>query len=110
MCSPAELDAAVAREVRHIQRERIYKPIRTVARERYAWPGGYPLALLMDDGELICAKCTRGNYRLILTSTRDNDRDGWTARGLLILEGTHEDHDNDTRCANCYHDILKGTT
>ena len=31
----------------------------------YAWPGGYPCALLMADGEVIDAKSARENYRLI---------------------------------------------
>lgn len=31
----------------------------------YAWPGGYPCALLMADGEVVDAKTARENYRLI---------------------------------------------
>lgn len=31
----------------------------------FAWPGGYPLALLMADGEVIDARAARENYRLI---------------------------------------------
>lgn len=41
----------------------------------YAWPGGYPCALLMADGEVIDAQSARENYRQI----RDNMRD--VARG-----------------------------
>ena len=29
----------------------------------WAWPGGYPCALLMADGEVIDAKAARENYR-----------------------------------------------
>ena len=31
----------------------------------YAWPGGYPCALLMADGECIDAQSARENYRQI---------------------------------------------
>lgn len=35
---------------------------RFVRRERYAWPGGYELALIMSDGALLCADCVRENF------------------------------------------------
>lgn len=31
----------------------------------YAWPGGYPCAILMADGEVIDAQSARENYRQI---------------------------------------------
>lgn len=31
----------------------------------FAWPGGYPCALLMADGEVIDARAARENYRRI---------------------------------------------
>ncbi len=37
----------------------------------YAWPGGYPCALMMLDGEVIDATAARENYRLILRALRD---------------------------------------
>lgn len=46
----------------------------------YAWPGGYPCALLMADGEAICAQSARENYRLI---RRQSGRD-WTAIDVFI--------------------------
>lgn len=36
----------------------------------YAWPGGYPCALMMLDGEVIDAKAARENYRLIRRAMR----------------------------------------
>lgn len=91
-----------------------FEPVRRVARNPYAWPGGYPVALIMYDGELMCARCVRGNYRLILEATRDGSVETWngpydkewTAAGFMILEGTAEDY-GDTRCANCGRDILE---
>jgi hypothetical protein len=36
----------------------------------YAWPGGYPCALLMADGEVIDAQSARENYKQILGTMR----------------------------------------
>jgi len=46
----------------------------------FAWPGGYPLALLMADGEVIDARAARANYRLIRRAT---GRD-WTPVEVFI--------------------------
>lgn len=46
----------------------------------FAFPGGYPLALLMLDGEIIDAKSARENYRLI---RRETGKD-WTASAVFI--------------------------
>ena len=46
----------------------------------YAWPGGYPCALLMADGEVLCSKAARENYRLI---RRQSGKD-WTAIDVFI--------------------------
>jgi hypothetical protein len=46
----------------------------------FAWPGGYPCALLMADGEVIDARAARENYRLI---RRAQARD-WTPVEVFI--------------------------
>ena len=46
----------------------------------YAWPGGYQMALLMADGEIIDAQTARENYRLI---RRETGRD-WTPVDVFI--------------------------
>lgn len=44
----------------------------------FAWPGGYPCALLMGDGECIDAQSARENYRQILRELRDmNSGEQW---------------------------------
>ncbi len=42
-----------------------------IRRGGYAWPGGYPMALLMHDGEAIDALSAKENYRQILQATRN---------------------------------------
>ena len=44
---------------------------RHAARNKYAWPGGYPLAVVMADGECLCPECTRKEWRLIVANTLD---------------------------------------
>lgn len=51
----------------------------------YAWPGGYPCALLMSDGESIDSQSARENYRLIRDSMRSNDRRSeWFPEAVFI--------------------------
>jgi len=46
----------------------------------FAWPGGYPCALLMEDGEVIDAQSARENYRQIRRQTSKD----WTAVDVFI--------------------------
>lgn len=48
----------------------------------YAWPGGYPLYFVTDDGEALSFAAARENYRTIVRSMRDDARDGWTVVGV----------------------------
>lgn len=51
--------------------------LREAVRTPYAWPGGYPTFILMDDGETLCHACARTEYRALSTSLRHGDSDGW---------------------------------
>lgn len=46
----------------------------------FAWPGGYPCALMMADGEVIDARSARENYRLIRRETGPD----WQAVAVFI--------------------------
>ena len=83
-----------------IETIQLLRDVREFARQPYAWPGGYPKALLMSDGECLCAKCARSEYRLISDSTRTDRRDSWQAVGIDIhWEGAP------IVCAHCGIDI-----
>lgn len=73
------------------------RPHTIVARERFAWQGGYALFALMSDGETLCADCVRAEYRQIAWATRVKDRGGWACEGF--------DHtgnvDDAPTCAHC---------
>ncbi len=66
--------------------------------EPFAWPGGYPIAYVMDDGDVLCAQCVSDpSNPLHLTG----DADGWRLEGSLVLEGSEEDHDGPVVCSHC---------
>ena len=78
----------------------LLRDVREFARQPYTWPGGYPIILIMHDGECLCAKCARSEYRLISDSTRNHRRDGWQAEALTIhWEGAP------IECAHCGKEI-----
>lgn len=62
----------------------------------YAWPGGYPILLICDDGGVLCFDCARSEARQIIRSIRDRVNDGWRVIGSDIhWEGPDE------YCAHC---------
>lgn len=50
----------------------------------YAWPGGYPMFLITDDGATISFDGARRKFRSIAASIRDKARDGWRVVGCDI--------------------------
>jgi hypothetical protein len=59
----------------------------------YAWPGGYPLYAIANDGEALCKDCCKDERQQIATTT---GADGW---GIAALAVNWED--SDLRCAHC---------
>ncbi len=49
-----------------------------------AWPGGYPCALLMADGECIDAQAAKENYKLILDALKHDPRSDWAPCAVFI--------------------------
>ena len=70
---------------------------RIVRREMYAWPGGYPLVLVMDDGAVLCPVCVASEYRQISQAHREKHGNGWKPMGLMIIEA----EEDDVTCAHC---------
>lgn len=50
----------------------------------YAWPGGYPLYLVMNDGDALCFDCGRKEFKCIARDMRDGLGNGWTVAGTDI--------------------------
>ncbi len=59
----------------------------------FAWPGGYPLFAVMDDGAALCRHCAGSERTWIGTTTGS---DGWCVRALEI---NYED--GELFCCHC---------
>ena len=53
-------------------------------RHPYAWPGGYPLYAIMDDGGTICKDCAKSEWRNVCHSMLTNCRDGWLPEAIDV--------------------------
>ena len=58
--------------------------VKNAIRNKYAWPGGYPLYVVMADGEAISVESARDNWHAIARATICKFRDGWRAIGAEI--------------------------
>jgi len=87
-----------------VQREHPMGAARIVRRERYAWPGGYPLALLLTDGAVLCPECVAAEFAQISNAHRHALSDGWRPAAMLVLEAPDEDE----HCAHCDRLICPG--
>lgn len=70
--------------------------LRRAIRDKYAWPGGYPLYVVCCDGGALCIKCARENYKQIAYANRNAQRDGWRTEGADINW-----EDADLHCDHC---------
>jgi hypothetical protein len=59
----------------------------------FAFPGGYPLYAVTDDGQPLCHRCAKGEHSCIGFTTGS---DGWC---IVDLQANFEDPD--LNCANC---------
>jgi len=56
----------------------------------FAWPGGYPLYFICDDGGVLCCSCVKAERRNIIESIAHESRDGWRVVGIDInYEDSH---------------------
>jgi hypothetical protein len=50
----------------------------------HAWPGGYPLFFICDDGGALCPKCAKTERRNIVEAIAYNLAGGWRVSGIDI--------------------------
>ena len=70
--------------------------VKTFIRQPYAWPGGYPLFAITDDGAAICKECCRTEWRSICAAIRSQLSDGWR---VVATDVNWED--TQMYCAHC---------
>ena len=61
----------------------------------YAWPGGYPLVYVTDDGAALCPDCVNADNEAIGES---NEGDGWHVTAVSVL---WETDGGDMFCDHC---------
>jgi hypothetical protein len=59
--------------------------VKEAIRNEYAWPGGYPLSIICNDGAAICPNCAKANWHSIAHDTLKGWRTGWDVAGAQIL-------------------------
>jgi len=52
--------------------------------QKFAWPGGYPLYLVMTDGGCLCGDCILSERGLIHQAALEDLHDGWAPMGMDI--------------------------
>lgn len=68
----------------------------------YAWPGGYSLHFICEDGEAMCFNCAKKEAKFVIEGIRQQrlfscvNFDGWN---VVACEINYED--TDLQCANC---------
>lgn len=62
----------------------------------YAWPGGYPMYAVTDDGGCLCWACLKSERRNILEAIAHRLRDGWL---VVAVDINYED--TELACDHC---------
>lgn len=70
-----------------------------------AWPGGYPIGYLVDDGEYLCGQCVNDHDN---PAHHGGEPDGWRIDGYQVLEGGAADYDGGINCAHCARVLVDG--
>jgi hypothetical protein len=60
------------------------RAVKQAIRQPYAWPGGYPLYVVMADGEALSCDAARQEWKSIAFATLHGLRDGWRALGVDV--------------------------
>lgn len=56
----------------------------------YAWPGGYPIYFITNDGEALSFDAVREEFQQVIYSIRHGLRDGWR---VVAWDINYEDRD-----------------
>jgi len=75
---------------------KVDKKIKQAIRDKYAWPGGYPLFLITSDGAALCIDCGKKEYRSIVSAIHNNVSDGWKVEAVDVNW-----EDNELHCDHC---------
>ena len=77
--------------------------LKAAIRTKYAWPGGYELFGICNDGGALCCDCMRREYHLIAHSRRHKINDGWR----VVAIDCAVDYDSYIYCEHCNKTIVE---
>jgi hypothetical protein len=80
------------------------KALKDAIRTKYAWPGGYEIFGICDDGGILCCDCMRAEYKQIAWSRKHGVSDGWKVIGVDAACN----YDSHTACDHCNKVIVEG--
>lgn len=63
----------------------------------YAWPGGYEVYGVTNDGAALCFDCIRAELRQVISAIRARDNSGWR----VVAIGCTADSDGPVDCDHC---------
>ena len=75
------------------------KRAKDAIRMPYTFPGGYPLSIMLSDGESICPACARREWRNLCEETI---KPGWTQWRIVSVDVLWEGSDC---CVQCGEDL-----
>ncbi len=68
---------------------------------KWAWPGGYEILLIMDDGKTVCFDCAVANRSQIEAALEANWNDGWKPASGVLAEEMDLSPGEAVLCAHC---------
>lgn len=71
----------------------------------HAWPGGYPIAYVTDDGEILCAACMDDPTN---PTHFGGAADGWRIDGAGAFGADMDYPETDETCTHCARVICEG--
>lgn len=77
-------------------RHTIPQSVKDAIRNKYAWPGGYPLFIVCNDGACLCTDCAKKEYHQIAHDTVKGWGTGWDVAAAAVNW-----EDSDLYCDNC---------
>jgi hypothetical protein len=103
-----KLEKTTTKEV-YMKNKLTNKELKEAIRTKYAWPGGYELFGITNDGVILCCDCMKKNFRNVLEDRRDNTHSDWNVVAIdMSCNLEHTDYVNEhpeefslSHCENC---------
>jgi len=77
--------------------------LRKAIRNKYAWPGGYELFGICNDGAVLCCDCMKKEYFQIAYSRKNSINDGWR----VLSVDCEANYDSYIYCEHCNKTIVE---